>query len=343
MRPRRWPALLCALLLAGCLEREEAVTVTPDGALEVVHTIRGDAGDLDGGAARYPTAGPWEARREVRPRDDGKEEHVLVARARFASAAEVPTHFGAPGEPEGAPLQMTTRLAVVAEPGATRYVFARTYGARAWGDYRVLHARAFDQQVRALLAPERGGFDALSGAEQDRVFQAVIEWERGKARRWTEQALRAAAPDRAEAPLARLAAQDAVGAFFARELPVERARALFDLARADPARLEGELRGLQARHDHEVSEALRRALALGPEQATRLREALEAERRTFEVTEDLGDERFVVRLRLPGRVERHDADAVEDGALVWRFTGEELRDREVTLLATSVLESVGRR
>lgn len=339
MRLRGLPALLLgALLLSGCLEREEAVTITPDGALEVVHTIRGDAGDLDAGAARYPTVGPWEARREVRRRDDGQEEHVLVARARFASAAEVPTHFGAPGEPAGSLLAVTTRLEVVGEAGATRYVFARTYGAREWGDYRVLHAHAFDGQVRALLAPEKGGFDALSPAEQDRLLEAVIDWERGKAQRWAEQALGLAAPDRADAPLARLAAQDAVSAFFARELPVERARALLDLARAEPARLEGELRALQARHDAEVSEALRRALGLGPHQAARLRDALAAERRAFEVTEDLGDERFVVRLRLPGRVERHDADAVEDGALVWRFSGEELRDREVTLLATSVLE-----
>ena len=55
----------------------------------------------------------------------------------------------------------------------------------------------------------------------------------------------------------------------------------------------------------------------------------------------LGDERFVVRVRLPGQVSVHNGDAVEeDGTIVWRFEGRDLWDREQVLVARSSTQPV---
>ncbi len=327
-------SLLLPLTLSGCLERQETITVRPDGSLEVVHVIRGDAADLDGGAARYPSGPPFEVERSTRVKEDGKEEHVLSARAVFPHAAAVPDRFG---DGDATALHLDTRLERTAEAGGTRYTFARTYAPREWADYRFFHARAFPDEVKALLQ-RPGGLDALAPEERRRVLGAVVAYERLKAQRWSDAALREAAPG-GPSPAHRLAVREAVAAFFARELPIEAVESLLDLARRAPGELATRSRELQARHDQEVTAVAATVAGLTPEQQAAFAQAVGRERRAFEVSEDLGDERFVVRLRLPGRVLAHNADAVEDGALVWRFSGEDLRERRHDLLATSLLET----
>ena len=52
-------------------------------------------------------------------------------------------------------------------------------------------------------------------------------------------------------------------------------------------------------------------------------------------TEDLSDEHWEVRVRMPGEVIAHNADKVENGELVWEFPALAIQDRDHKLKATS--------
>ncbi len=55
-----------------------------------------------------------------------------------------------------------------------------------------------------------------------------------------------------------------------------------------------------------------------------------------QVTEDLMDESFDVRVDLPGRVISDNSELMETGVLIWRFDGEELTDNDYELKAMSL-------
>ncbi len=55
-----------------------------------------------------------------------------------------------------------------------------------------------------------------------------------------------------------------------------------------------------------------------------------------QVTEDLMDESFEVRVDLPGRVLKSNAKAMDTGVLIWKFEGEDLADDDITLSALSL-------
>jgi len=328
------PTLVLALL-CGCLERKEEIEVAPDGGVRIVHEVHGDGADLDGGAARYPDGGPWAAERSTRTKRDGKVEHVLTAEAAFEAGAVLPGSFAPDGAAEGpGALRFPTEVTVRREPGRTVYVFARTYRARRWAPYQRVWDEAFPEEVRALFE-DAGDLEAMAPADRRRLLEAVIAWERGKAEAWADDALVATAAGADRLPEARLAVRSAVAGYFAERVAPEDVEALLG---APKARIEARARAVEADLDRLAVERATDVLGLPAADGVRLAEAIAARRRAFAVTEDLGDEAFRVRLRLPGRVVRHDGDAVEGGAVVWRFDGKALRDREHSLLAVSVVE-----
>lgn len=335
--PRLLPWLLL-LALGGCLEHEELLVVDPHGGLEVTHTWRGDPPDLDGGAARLPGREEgWQLQRSTRIKEDGKPEDTLVARARFASAQALPARFGPADEPlAAAQLEVETSLEVVPQAGRVVYRFRRSYAPRTWGPYAFLQKRAFPEEVKALFK-EAGDLEHMAAEKKRVLLEAVAGYERDKARHWADRALASAGGPGGEGDVGgRLAVRAAVDAVFQARVSLSE---LERLVRLPPDQLEAETRRLQAALEEAVVQAAAPALARDEARLSRLREQLRLLRRSFEVTEDLGDEAFVVRLTLPGRLIAHDADGVEGGALVWRFHGQDLRDRRHTLLAESVVES----
>jgi hypothetical protein len=65
---------------------------------------------------------------------------------------------------------------------------------------------------------------------------------------------------------------------------------------------------------------------------------LESSLTAHDQTEDLNDEVFRLRLRLPGTVVGGNYDKLEKGVAVWEFQGSALQDREIVLRAVSIVE-----
>jgi hypothetical protein len=317
---RRLALLLVPLTLAGCLEREERVRVLPTGALEITHTLKGDPGDFD--ATRgdaLPSGTPWLVRDEDVTKEDGRVVRVRRASATFGSAKEVPTTFG-----DAAALRFTTSLSVERlDGGRVRYTLERRYAPRAWAWRARLEKLAIPDDLRAALGEKRDG--PLPDDLLRRVIDAALTLKRDEARAHLDAALTAIAP--AVDPAARLRARAAFDAAYAEAWQVD---ALLPAVK-EPAAMPA----LEARFRDETARAAGRAaaLALGADVEAAARAAFEAERRVLEVSEDLRDESFVVRVELPVGVTSHDGEALEDGGrtAVFRFKGEDLCDREHVL------------
>jgi hypothetical protein len=129
-----------------------------------------------------------------------------------------------------------------------------------------------------------------------------------------------------------------------RILSLERIQALFDAvhhAATHP--------GAEVGSEHDVEELLRAAVrdtiesslaaeGVEPEVRNAVRERLEHNFTTHDQADDLQDERFVVRVTLPGAVVAGNHDRLEGRTAIWEFDGEGLYGRDRTLRAVSVLE-----
>jgi len=65
------------------------------------------------------------------------------------------------------------------------------------------------------------------------------------------------------------------------------------------------------------------------------RRRFEFHKKAFEITEDLGDDRFEVAVQMPGTIISHNADRQAGDSVVWTFPGKMLYDRKVELMVTS--------
>ncbi|MCO5170698.1 MAG: hypothetical protein M9894_30580 [Planctomycetes bacterium] len=336
-------AVLGLVVLPGCLEREERITVSADGALDVVHVFKGDPGDFAPGGDALPAGAPWLVTERDAPRDDGRVERVREARARFAGAADVPEGFGAPGDE--ASLRFTTSLAVERLPdGATRYTFERRYAPRVWAWRERLFEEHLPQALRDRLASKDGA--PLDPAARREGLAGLLAFERAKGQALLERALATtAAPgeDRAVGARRALRARAGYAAAFDGAWRVDDLVGLLEAPRQEQVALEARYRAetrraaLAAGVDAAVAEGA--APGARPALEAALGAALDLERARLEATEDLQDERFVVRVTFPGAVVLSDAVSLEDGGrtAVFRFDGKALNDRPQVLRAVAVL------
>ncbi len=89
-----------------------------------------------------------------------------------------------------------------------------------------------------------------------------------------------------------------------------------------------------------VAELLRphlRAMHVPRQQIDAFVERYDLARAAHAGTEDLADEKWEVRVRLPGEIVAYNADTIDGNETVWHFGGEFLTDRGQVLMVTSRL------
>ena len=333
--PRNRLLLLACLALAGCLERIESITLHADGSLDVEHRVTGDADDLDQGAASYPTRAPWNVARTTRRKEDGKVEHILTARARFGSAAEMPTRFAVLGDPFGdRALAFTTEVTVRREEGRAHYRFVRRYRPRTWAPYAHFWRRAFPPDIQEMI-DDPDNLWRRTDEERGRLIRAILDFQCMQIQHWAEDALAAVAPEEPLRPEALLAARDAVRSYRSAHL----GSAAMERVLAQPVEeIDAFTTAFHREVNDRIVEVVAKRLGFDANRAANFRTALAVAAHDFEITHDLEDENFVVRLEMPGRLTGDNGDAHQGGEVVWRFDDEDLRDRAHVLIATSVVE-----
>ncbi len=329
---RRFAGLLAVtlptLLLAGCLERKETIRVKPDAKVEIELTFEGDVADVDAGDAMPAEAGGWDVSRQMKE-DDDKQKLVLAADRTFDAGAELPDSFATDDETREVALRFPTEVTREKRADGVYYHFRRGYSPRALAQFEY-HRQRLEQQTQALSGKNA---DELTQEEKRTLLQAMRETElsqRCELVMLAEQAADLSWPAETTPRLqqeVRRHFEDADLEEFIRllEEPESEARD------ARIAKFSEEL-------IHDVRELLSHTLSelhRPQREIDTFLASYDLESRRHDLTSDLEDERFVVRVELPGELVAHNG-RVEDGAVVWEFDAKALMDREQVLMATSV-------
>jgi hypothetical protein len=364
-------AVIVFACLPACLENEEQITIRPDGSCSVRVLAKGQAQDFAEGYP-LPTGPEWSVVRadmpayldwlraatrseELRTRlPEGNDKHLeFELSGEFPGVAALPKYFASNRDPyRTAYLARTSELKIEPRGAKTVYTFERRFGARE-------HAR-FDawSRMKRVLPPElvrrlehagQGEFP-LDSKEVPLVAHAAAVALKAAALAHVEDALLADYV-LGDATLPAAAASEVranVEQGLARVIDEQRLRAILELLCAPSGdRKPGEaLAGARlGTLESETRSALRtgtRAALAGVHAAPALANAvlaqLESNLTALDQTNDLNDERFRLRLQLPGTLVGGNYDKVEGGAAVWEFQGESLQDREIVLRAVSVVE-----
>lgn len=325
---------LGALALAGCLTRTEIIDVGADGRVTVLHLIKGHPGDLAGGAAHLPRHGytvrAWEQG------EGDEEEAYLEARASYASAEEMPTTFATADDPtRPVSLQFETSVVRTVEGGATYYRFRRTFRARDWADYREAWRRSFSPEMLRLLDSPKLDLQGLARDQLRELVEGLITYEREKVDRWGRAALVAAGASAIATADARMDLHRALDAWFRRNVTVD---SLERLVRDADGDLDDRTDTIHADVRRVVLDGIAKRLSLDAAGRARATRAYDLARSDFEISDDLRDEDFVIQVKLPGEVLRHNGTRRAGRVVEWRFDGESLRDRNVVLEAVSVVK-----
>jgi hypothetical protein len=329
---------LALLLGNGCLERLETIKVNEDTSIELTTVLKGDEADLHDGDAVPMHGGVWNVSDMVKRTSDDKPDGIeRRCELRLPPGSAIPDTYAMDEASREVSLRFPTSLAVEVRGDGMYYHFRREYLAREFAAYNITkRLLEEDDGLKALTAKKA---DELTTGERARLIDALCRMELDKHERYLAAGMRAIHGAPQDIGLRIRSAVLAASESF------DRARALTLLELPPSEERDKEIAALAQQFDADLRTAMERQLAAEPlldRERETYRTAYDAERRRHAVTEDLQDERWEVRLILPGKVIAHNADREEDGALVWVFEGSALRDMSKELMATSVVWGPGR-
>lgn len=325
-------ALATALLLAGCLERKETITVRPDGGvdMEVVYTSESHSELYLGDAVPTLDQG-WIVEESVDVDEEGKETFTLRALASFPPDSPLPASYASRRDP--APeqsLQFPTTVTVTEDEHGLRYDFRRIYRPRPWAFLAAPEERLKDGVEKTLNGRE---IQELSESERLQVLEAAVQGEVLKQRTFARLAFLDVAPD---APQEAWLAMYEAMAEPARSLDLLRIAEM--MSRELTPEDEEALDATGERLDAETLAAAQRAMrevGLGKTMANEIIERFDYHRRYHEITSDLGDDAFEITVVMPGRIVGHNGDDRSGSRVTWKFGGDYVRDRDIELMVTS--------
>ncbi len=328
-------ALACALL-SGCLEREEQITVDADGGVTIVATWRtGDRGDLVKGDPVPTVAGGWLVEESVDTNEDGEQTHRLRAEAAFPLGHALPASFATPGDVNAdVALEFPTTLSVDARRDGTYYDFRRVYTPREWAPLGRLKKQMVDDRLEKLEGRDPA---TLTHEERKMVLNAFVDFEIAKLVIFARRAWLDVVPDAPqECWLAVLDSLERVRD----ELDFDHVARLLgaDEEVRDEA-LSAEAQRWEEAIRQRMDTSVHAACGLGGGQVQSVRRRYDEYRRAFDVTEDLGDDKFTVTVEMPGVIIGSNADEVNGTRATWTFDGNRLRDADLELLVSSRVDA----
>ena len=328
-------ALLMALaipLLTGCIERSEEIAIELDGSVRMKLDFQTNSFDeLYLGDAVPTMDGGWVVTESVEEDQKGEETYKLRVEAIFGAKQDLPSNFASPRDPDvDTYLQFPTEVTIEQRRGATYYHFYRRYPARAWAFHEAAR-QAFQEELAKL---EGKSFEDMTTQERTQIVWMLARLETAKYEalaRWAFKDAMPAAPQDAW-----LHARTAL-------------RQVYD--NLDPARIVELLSGEDGKINEEAVEEEAKAFEDNAieamQSALREKGGIEAgkinafirrfrwHKKYYESTEDLADDGFTIAVTMPGAIVGHNGLRIEEGAVVWEFTGEMLRDQEIELMVTS--------
>jgi hypothetical protein len=325
-------------MLAGCLERIETITVSEDRSLTLSSEFRGTPEDFAKQNDALPeNGGAWAITERTEKDADGKPRVVRVASLNVGKGGEIPSSYAAAGDARGETgLRFPTTLKVSTVGPYTYYEFTRTYPKREEARFRYDEKRL--TETDAFRKIKETDPAKMTDEQRAALVRTMVMVEAYKSTVYIEQAAAPLEGDGTWPQEIGLVLRQSVLAF-AEQFKID--GALAALTQADEstrgAAIQREAEALRAGLRQSVHDAMQ-TLALPEAQQERFVAAAKRAIAVRHATEDLSDERWEVRVKLPGVVGASNADKLENGVLVWEFAAPAFLDRDHVLKATSHVE-----
>lgn len=335
MTLRRFPisVFVCLVLLAGCVERAERLTVRPDGSVLLELEYSSDSPeDIYQGDAVPAAGGAWVVEERQREDAEGKVTYTLYAMRVVAPDSPLPASY-AEGDRAHSTLRFPTELVIEPRDDGTYFHFRRTYEPRRWAYVELKRREIVDEPLKGIVNKPAG---ELSPAERQQMLRAFAQFEVEKAIVFGREALFAAIPETpqdlwlaVEAEMRRLPDEvDYADLIRIIDEPNERTR---DRAlRAEVERFE---RAIKER----LEQSAKRQMGFTRGKLNRFLAEFDAKRAEYLVTEDVSDDVFRIEVTMPGEIVASNARSAGSTTARWEFTGQHLRDAGVELMVSSVV------
>lgn len=326
----------CVLVLAGgCLERKERIIINADGSSEIRLIVEGeDETDLNEGDRLPRNGGQWLVERSKRQTPDGETVHRLAAVARYPAGFDLPSNFADVSDQMAkAYLQFPTQVTMEERPDGWYYHFHRTYEPRAYAQVGFLQDAA-GEQASSFAAKQQAG-EEIGLVDFKGVSEVLVKVAIGKIEIFAREAFLETNPNTPQDTW--LDVHDALeelrkGANYDRMAVI-----LQNADKQDNSQL---MEQLAEEFDKVTTDTIISALSGSPyvRDTGAFRQRFAFHKKAFEITEDLGDERFEVSVQMPGTIVSHNGDSKVNNVVTWTFAGKMLYDRTVELLVTSRIE-----
>jgi len=325
---------LAVPVLTGCIERTERIEIEPDGSVLMKLAFSTDSFDeLYLGDAVPTLEGGWAVAESVERGEEGEETFGLDAEAAFGPKDDLPSSYAPPRDPDGDTyLQFPTELTFEERRDGTYYHFCRRYAPRPWAFYEQAQ-----EQLRKEMEKLKGkSFEEMSLQEQAQVVRLVARVETAKYESFAREAFREVLADAPQD--AWLHTRAALMKIFDELDPV---RIVEIMSGEDEERktqaLEEEARAFEEGALEAMRRALREQAGISAGKINAFTRSFNWQKRYYEITEDLGDDRFQIAVHMPGEIVAHNGDKAVGGEVTWQFDGRLIRDHELELMVTSRL------
>ena len=332
---------LLSLLLSGCLERKETITVDRNGGVRIRVELEGDPSDFDTGDVLPTREAGWKVEEQMVENDDGSKKLRRIAMRSYRAGSDLPDSFADSDHPQyEVALMSPTDLTVEKRSDGTYYNFKRVYEGRE-------EARFANWQ--RILKAEYGGFEdmadkspgELSIEDRTRLIEAIRKMEGYKRCEYVDDAVAAAGEDWPQ-HYGLLLRQAMLDCFVKSDV----SEVVELLGRPESDERDAAINELGNEIVDTCCDDLRAQLESWHVSNSQIEEFFaaynEAEARRA-VTEDLADEVWTVRVEMPGEIIAHNGEQTDDGVVEWGFDAEALHDRDQVLMVTSRVQRGQRR
>lgn len=331
---------LLLLLNSGCLERHYQYKMNLDGSCDFTYQARGDSADIYDPVGSYPEAPFFKIKTWSETDTAGKVTQVLEANASY-TADSIPATLGLREVPwTSILLQHPARFNRKAFFFFNTYKFALTFQGRDRNGIEGDRWKYIPEECRAL---ENGEDSLLSQAEravlEEKYAAGMLLWNVERYKLRFQEIIQRAMQLHSKTKVSQAWVDSAMteldtlldALFHSVQMQATRGLDKINLEWWDA--LEPQANRILTQNLNIMGDS---ALAA---EVLRVADLLELR---HQVSKDLLDESFEIRVDLPGRITKSNAPTMDKGVLVWKYLGEDMQESDVALEASSLYLYPGR-
>ena len=299
------PALVVALTI-GCIKRSEKITIFEDGRTRLETEIVGGPDDVYIGDAMPTAESGWQVKDEIETKDDGDKELTRTATREIAAGAPIPASYAAPhSRLDLIALQFPTTLEIEHRSDGTYYHFKRVYTRRPFAMVQYWKDKVMESdEIKAITQKEP---EDVTTQERRTLTRAFVDVAARQAGTYMEQIGLEMQADIPQDAL--LEARRSAMAVFSSDEITNGVMELLHDDRDDEfvARRAEQLEENLRTRVHEAAERALRNSGVRAAVSDEVVERCVLAHDAFEITEDLGDETWLVGVVMPGRIIAHNS------------------------------------